>query len=281
MSLARHVVRRETVYCWRRRIPCHLVKAFDRPHVFISMRTRDPVRARSLAAQLNAVFEELMMAPETQFLSKGQLDGILRSVVATHLVKLDRVAAAGKSMPFFDASEAARMDVCVAWAYRLFDAQGADARVRDEDRDAMRNAGLGEKDIAFVDKHLDWLREKGLVPTRRSRLEELVGAQGAAATAMNIASAQQVYFRGLSLALFATSRRYGGEVPNAEEIVADILRADHGNVAAVAPLMAAVITSSGSLSPAVDYRAQFGRRRHCDARRRAHRRARARRKLGP
>ncbi len=50
---------------------------------------------------------------------------MLREVIATHSAKLDRVAAAAKTAPYFDAGEAARMDLRVGWAYRLLDAQGA------------------------------------------------------------------------------------------------------------------------------------------------------------
>lgn len=46
---------------------------------------------------------------------RPQLDAMLREVIATHSAKLDRVAAATKTAPYFDAGEAARMDLRVGW----------------------------------------------------------------------------------------------------------------------------------------------------------------------
>lgn len=56
----------------------------------------------------------------------------------------------------------------------------------------------------------------------------------------------KVYFRGLSLALFETGRRYAGDVPNAAEIVAAALRRDRSNVATHAPLVA---RAAGATTP--------------------------------
>ena len=191
-----------------------------------------------------------MMSSDAQFLTKKQIDGILRSVVEEHLAKLDRVAAAGKTAPFFDAGEAAFMDRRVAWVYRLLDAQGADAVAHPDDRAAMTQAGLTEKDIGFVDQHLDVLRINGLVPTPRSKLEALVAAQGAQPTTMNVALAQQAYYRGMSLALFETARRYAGAVPDAADIVAAALRVDRTEVAA--PVSAHVQPAVPAMTPAAE-----------------------------
>ena len=250
MPIARHLVRRHAVYYWRRRIPRTLATCCIRPHLLVSLLTREPARARSIAAQLDAVFEILMMSSDAQFLTKKQIDGILRSVVEEHLAKLDRVAAAGKTAPFFDAGEAAFMDRRVAWVYRLLDAQGADAVAHPDDRAAMTQAGLTEKDIGFVDQHLEVLRINGLVPTPRSKLEALVAAQGAQPTTMNVALAQQAYYRGMSLALFETTRRYAGAVPDAADIVAAALRVDRTEVAA--PVSAHVQPAVPAMTPAVE-----------------------------
>ena len=248
MPIARHLVRRHAVYYWRRRIPRKLATCYIRPHVLVSLLTREPARARSIAAQLDAVFEIIMMSPDAQFLTRKQIDAMLRAVVEGHLAKLDRVAAAGKTAPFFDAAEAACMDLRVAWAYRLLDGQGADAVVRPDDRVAMTQAGLTEGDIDFIDRHLDVLRINGMVPTPHGNLAALVAAQGARPTAMNIALAQQVYYRGLSLALFETERRYAGVVPDAEEVVAAAQRVDRTEAAAPVSAQAQVAVPAASVA---------------------------------
>ncbi len=228
MPLAQHLLRRGAVYYWRRRLPRRLAACGNRRHVLLlSLKTCSADRARRLAAHLDAAFEEIVIAmTSTSPLSADQIDAMLRGVIAAHAAKLDRIAAIEKFGPGFDAAEAACLEVLMGWVYRLLDAQGVNARVRDEDRRAMTDAGLDASAVAAVEHNLGELRRHGLVPTPRQRLEQLVTAQAAASSQMNLASAQQIYFRGLSLALFATDLRYAGRVTDAEDIVTAALRVD-------------------------------------------------------
>ena len=57
--------------------------------------------------------------PDPVFLTHTQLDAMLREAVVTHLAKLHRVAAAGRSAADFNRAEAARADPRAAWTYRL------------------------------------------------------------------------------------------------------------------------------------------------------------------
>jgi integrase len=205
----------------------------------LSLKTSSADRARSLAVQLDAAFEEIvMLTTNASLLNAGQLDVIMRGVIAEHAAKLDRIAAIEKLAPDFDVAEAVRLDVRMGWAFRLFDAQGVNASVRDEDRQVMTAAGLDASDIATVERHLGDLRRQRMVPTPRQRLERLVTSQAALPSEMNLASAQQVYFRALSLALFETDRRYAGVVPDAAEIVAAALRVDRSGAANAASMPA-------------------------------------------
>jgi hypothetical protein len=165
-----------------------------------------------------------MMSAEAQFLTKTQRDGILRAVVETHLAKLDRVAATAKLDPGFDAIEAERQDRIIGWAYRLLDAQGSNAVVRDVDRLEIRQAGLADDDIRLIEEHLLRLRFNGMVPTHHGKLSGLLAVQGAAPTAMNLAQAQNIYFRGLSLALFHSQARYQGAGIEDAEFVKTMLQ---------------------------------------------------------
>lgn len=63
--MASHVVNRGRSISWRRRIPVRLVSAFRRSHLTLSLRTRDPVKARRLARRLSVVFDEFIEAMET------------------------------------------------------------------------------------------------------------------------------------------------------------------------------------------------------------------------
>jgi integrase len=63
-----------------------------------------------------------------------------------------------------------------------------------------------------------------MVPTHHGKLGELLATQGAAPTAMNLAHAQNLYFRGLSLALFHSQARYHGPGPEDADFVRTMLQ---------------------------------------------------------
>jgi hypothetical protein len=221
-----HIIRREATYYWRRRVPRALPSVLERPHVFLSLRTTSLPVARRLANKLDAIFEDAMMLAEEASLqlSAAQLDGMLHSVVTSHLGKLERVAAAAKSFEDFDASRARVDDKRAFWAYKLLDAQGFCAIVRPEDRAEMTAEGMGEGDIEAVTDHLAMLRTNELVPTKPHILRRLLDHVHAQPNAMNMALTQSIYFRGMKLALAAAERRYGGLRPEDDEFVDRLLR---------------------------------------------------------
>jgi integrase len=219
--MAVHIFRREATYYWRRRTPIALAKILGRPHVFMSLRTTSLTLARRLASKLDAIFEDaVMLAEEARFgLSQAQLDGMLRSVVTTHLGKLERVAAAAKSFEGFDPDRATADDERALWTYRLLDGQGASAAVRPGDRANMLADGMSEADIEAVIDHLAMLRINEMVPTKPHVLRRLLDHVDAQPNAMNMAQTQSIYFRGMKLALTAVERRYGGERPEDQGFV--------------------------------------------------------------
>jgi integrase len=161
---------------------------------------------------------------------------MLREVLVQHLAKLDRVAAVAKLEPGFDRLRAEREDRRAAWAYRLLDAHGPNAHVSDADQAAMLADGLDQKDVEFISDHLARLQDGGSVPTKAHVLRPLLEKQGADATAMNFAQAQQVYFHGMMLALQQSDRRYRGVTAEGADLVDRLLKADvDGRVAAVSP----------------------------------------------
>jgi hypothetical protein len=144
--------------------------------------------------------------------------------VRTHLDKLERLSAAGKSFSSFDAEQAKRDDRRAAWTYRLLHSQGSAATVRSLDEQQMSAEGMTIQDIAAIRDYLTMLRKSNLVPTRPDILQDLVGAHGAPANAMNMATAQDIYFRGMWMALAQSDRRYGGNIVEADDFVAQIFR---------------------------------------------------------
>lgn len=226
MPAATHLYRRKAMYYWRRRLPNALASWFHRRHLFLSLQTPDPNFARRLVVLLDAKLEEVVTAFEhsEMHLTPPQVDDLLRDVVTKHLNKLERLSAAAKSFVGFDAAQAERDDRRAAWAYRLLHTQGSNAVVRPTDEAQMSAEGLTAADIAAVQDHLAMLRINDLVPTRHGILQNLLAANGAPANASNLAMAQDIYFRGMWMALAQSERRYGGKIVEAEEFVDRILK---------------------------------------------------------
>jgi hypothetical protein len=226
VSAATHLYRRKAMYYWRRRLPNALASWFHKRHLFLSLKTPEPNFARRLVVLLDAKLEEVVTAFEhaEMYLTPSQVDGVLRDVVTKHLDKLQRSSAAAKSFPNFDASQAKRDDRRAAWTYRLLHAQGPCAVVRPNDEQQMSAEGMTTSDIAAVQNHLALLRTNDLVPTRQGILQDLLVANGAPANASNLALAQDVYFRGMWMALAQSERRYGGKVVEADDFVDQILK---------------------------------------------------------
>jgi hypothetical protein len=107
--MAVHIFRREATYYWRRRTPRALANCLNRPHLFMSLRTTNPVMARRPAIQLDSVLEDAaMLAEQTDLhLSRSQIETMLSAVVERQLTKLERVALAAKNGFGFDVHQAA------------------------------------------------------------------------------------------------------------------------------------------------------------------------------
>ncbi len=236
MPAAAHLLRRNGVYYWRRKMPKALVACQIRAHVLISLRTFSPKQASSLAAQLDALLDDLTTMPDARLLTQPQLDGMFRDVLMHHLAKLERVAAVEKLARGFNRGRAERDDLRTAWVYRLLESKGPSAQVSDEDREAILADGFDEKDIEAIVAHLNRLQDNELVPTKLHILRPLLEAQNAEPIAANIAQAQQIYFRGMRLALEQTAARYRAERRDDDVLVAGLIRADADRrVAEVSP----------------------------------------------
>lgn len=72
--------RGQTIF-WRRRMPGRAAKIFGRSHLILSLRTRDPKRARQLSRRLAVHFDEIFGAMDqiTTTLTKEQQEAILQS----------------------------------------------------------------------------------------------------------------------------------------------------------------------------------------------------------
>ncbi|UMY16781.1 hypothetical protein MMB17_19235 [Methylobacterium organophilum] len=93
MALATNLHRRGAVYYWRRRVPVTFALATGANWLKLSLRTREPVRARFLAAQLDATAADLFTTILPDAITKEQLATLFRKALLGHEAKLDRIAA--------------------------------------------------------------------------------------------------------------------------------------------------------------------------------------------
>ncbi|NEU15072.1 tyrosine-type recombinase/integrase, partial [Methylobacterium sp. BTF04] len=210
-----HAYRRGATYSWRRRIPQPLCQFCKVEALIVSLGTRDPRRARFLAGQLTAhsddLFQRAMTYTDTDIvMTRRQLDGVFRESLLAHLDKLDRVAAAERADPNFDPDDSRRCDQRMGWVFRLIAGRGAAAVVDQATAAKMAEQGLSREDIAEVDVTLASMIAQGAHRMPRQRLESLLSNQDAPATAVNLSLAQEVTFRAMATAAFATERRYDG-----------------------------------------------------------------------
>jgi hypothetical protein len=66
MSADSHLLKRGGVYYWRRRIPRSFAPGFGSSHILLSLRLREPAKARRLGRRLSVIFDEAMQAIELQ-----------------------------------------------------------------------------------------------------------------------------------------------------------------------------------------------------------------------
>ena len=127
MRVVQHVFRRGAVYWWRRRL---LKKTGERElaPVAISLRTRDPSKARTIAAHLAVASDGILRQEGREVLSPVQVRSMLGSVARTHLAKLDRLAAL-ETADGITADDGRSSDRIMGWARRLQASQGIAATV--------------------------------------------------------------------------------------------------------------------------------------------------------
>lgn len=174
----------------------------------LSLRTREPVRARFLAAQLDATAADLFMTTAPDAITKQQLSALFQKAFAGHGAKLDRVAAFDRQEKGFDARAEITADRAVGWSYRVASTKGVHGRIGDDDRDAMAKAGLAASEIAVVGDCLDAMQRSGALAPSRARIGELVEEVGALPSPGNLAQAEPIYLRALGEALLRTTDRY-------------------------------------------------------------------------
>ncbi len=222
MALATNLHRRGAVYYWRRRVPATFALATGANWLKLSLRTREPVRARFLAAQLDATAADLFMTTLPDAITKEQLATLFRKTLLGHEAKLDRIAAFSRQEADFDPAAEMAAEQAMGWSYRVASSRGVNGRLTEDDRAAMAKAGLAEAEIAGVGDCLDAMRKSGALAPSQARIREIVEEIGALPTPGNVAQAEPIYLRALGEALLRTRDRFVSDALPYEGLMADL-----------------------------------------------------------
>jgi hypothetical protein len=222
VALATNLHRRGAVYYWRRRMPVRFALATGANWLKLSLRTREPVRARFLAAQLDATAADLFMTTLPDAITKEQLATLFRKALVGHEAKLDRVAAFARQEPGFDPAAEMASERAMGWSYRIASSRGVNGRLAEGDRTAMAKAGLMEAEIAGVDECLGAMRRSGALAPSQARIREIIEDVGALPTPGNVARAEPIYLRALGEALLRTRDRFVSDPLPYEDLIAGL-----------------------------------------------------------
>jgi len=140
MAAIQHVYKRGSVYWWRRRLPngttsCALIR------IELSLNTKYLEPAKLIASEVTLASERLLPDLRCNMISAEDAKKILIQVATKHSFYLDSVIAAGGHRPG-NAERSRRSELGTGWAFRLFAAQGPDAKVGPNETREMQAAGL-------------------------------------------------------------------------------------------------------------------------------------------
>jgi hypothetical protein len=169
MAEISYLLKRGSVFYWRRRLPVGSGSARKQSYVVISLGTPLLPRARLLGAQLNLIAE--LLTEQLPTMTSEQINGVFRRVLLAQVAKLDCVVANESADATFDPREGVRMDEQWHWVYRLLGKRGPHTEVDDDVAGQMRAAAVPEEDIYTVAVRLQQLRRAKMVPVPQPKLE--------------------------------------------------------------------------------------------------------------
>lgn len=185
MGAVQHVFRRGATYWWRRRL---IQKCGERGRapVAISLQTREPLVARTIAAHLTLESDRILREGYRSMLSAQQVKSLLATAVSD-LHKLNRVAAL-ELADGLSASEGHRSDLIMGWALRLRAARG---QMPPSIWRSSRHLGerLSQEDIAEVGETIALLRKQDHSEAPRPKILQMLKDCGASQTSGDVLEA--------------------------------------------------------------------------------------------
>ncbi|MDB5566618.1 MAG: phage integrase family protein [Tardiphaga sp.] len=238
MGAVQHVFRRGATYWWRRRLIKKSGES-DLGPVAISLQTREPVVARTIAAHLTLESDRILREGHRRMLSAQQVKSLLTTAVSHHLRKLDRVAAL-ELADGISAADGRRSDLIMGWALRLTAARGPNATVDFGDQAAILESGLSAEDLPEISETIALLRKQGQSEAPRAKILQMLNDCGGSQTPGDVVEAQSILHRAQAAALMAVDRRWSGRFIEDSDLVDRILSHANTDVAATIPQAAAV-----------------------------------------
>ena len=248
MGAVQHLFRRGATYWWRRRLIKKTGESGLAP-IAISLRTREPVVARTIAAHLTLESDRILREGHRRMLSAQQVKSLLTTAASNHLRKLNRVAAL-ELADGIDAADGRRSDLIMGWALRLRAARGPNATVDPGDHAAILESGLSKEDLTEIGQTIALLRKQGHSEAPRPKILQMLKDCGASQTAGDIVEAQSIVYRGQAAALMAVDRRWSGRFKEDDDLVDRILSQDTEDVIPTVPAAApAPVQSTAAIAP--------------------------------
>jgi hypothetical protein len=228
VGAVQHVFRRGATYWWRRRLIKKTGES-DLAPIAISLQTREPVVARTIAAHLTLESDRILREGRRRMLSAQQVKSLLTTAVSNHLRKLNRVAAL-ELADGISAADGRRSDLIMGWALRLRAARGPNATVDPGDHAAILESGLSKEDLTEIGQMIALLRKQGHSEAPRPKILQMLKDCGASETPGDILEAQSILYRGQAAALMAVDRRWSGRFKEDDDLVDRILSQNTGDV---------------------------------------------------
>ncbi len=193
MGAVQYVYRRGATYWWRRRLVKKIGES-DRGAVAISLRTREPSIARSIAARLTLESDHILSEGLPGMLSAEHVKALLAAAVRRHLRKLDRVAALERA-DGISAAKGRSRDLVMGWAMRLYSARGITAAIEPRDHAAILESGLSVDDFSQITATIASLRKQRASEIPGKRIRQMHKDCGATAGEADIIEAHGILQR--------------------------------------------------------------------------------------
>ncbi|WP_157970914.1 DUF6538 domain-containing protein [Pseudogemmobacter bohemicus] len=221
MGITDFVFRRGATYVWRRRLPTALGGAL----LQVSLRTNEPLLARSIAAKVtvasNNLFEHMINTGLTRENARKLLDQVIRDEIER--IQRRRVVESDDREENAWAANQSR-DQMAAKAYRLLAERGRSASLSAAELEAMRAADLTDTDLARLDNFLELFRQDYWSDTRMRRIAGVLRDQFSLASpsATDLIQARQIMLRARGAAHHLMADRASTDMDEADALAAAI-----------------------------------------------------------